>query len=315
MDSINLKTSSLDRCDHTDSWRDVVSTMIHNVEVAKVNTQGFAAGIAARRHNDISCGYFWSKPHELRGGREHLSNSGSGGYLVSWQIEGMACVEQDGQQLTQAPGMVAIVDGRRPMHVQFPNDVRRIVAKFPARILEQRLPGLMARHSMLFEPTGPFASMLLAYLTELSRENSPLSDADLEPVVENIANLLQIVVSPNGLGSCDSRELRRQALLRLIKQHACDSELNLAFVANKLHVSRRLAQQMLKEDNTTFTDFVTQERLQLAAGKLMAKSDLPVSQVAYSSGFSDVSHFNHLFKQRYGMSPSEYRRSLMNRSS
>lgn len=311
MDSINLKTSSLDRCDRAESWRDVVSTMIHNVEVGHVISQGFAAGISARRHDDISCGSFWSKPHELRGGREHMSESGSGGYLVSWQIEGMACVEQDGQQLTQKPGMVTIVDGRRPMHVRFPNDVRRIVAKFPARILEQRFPSLISRHAVSFEPSGPFASMLLAYLTELSSDNSPLSDADMEPVVENIANLLNIVASTNGLASCDSKELRRQALLRLIRQHACDPELSLAFVADKLHVSRRLVQQMLKENNTSFTDFLTQERLQLAAGKLTPEFDFPVSQVAYVSGFSDISHFNHVFKRRYSMSPSDYRRSLM----
>ncbi len=310
MDSINLKTSSLDRCDRADSWRDVVSTMIHNVEVGKMASQSFAAGISARRHDDISCGSFWSKPHELRGSREQMSDSGSGGYLVSWQIEGMACVEQDGQQLTQMPGMVAIVDGRRPMHVRFPNDVRRIVAKFPARILERRLPGLMGRHAVSFEPSGPLAPMLLAYLTELSSENSPLSDADMEPIVENIANLLNIVASANGLASCDSKELRRQGLLRLIRQHACDPELSLTFVADKFHVSRRLVQQILKENNTSFTDFLTEERLLLAAGKLTPESDLPVSQVAYGSGFSDVSHFNHVFKRRYGMSPSEYRRLL-----
>lgn len=311
MNSINLRTSSLDRCDRTDSWRSVVSTMIHSVEVGKLVPREFSAGISARRHDDISCGSFWSKPHELRGGRETVSESGSSGYLVSWQLEGNACVEQDGQQFVQKPGMVTIMDGRRPMLVSFPNDVRRIVAKFPARILEPRFPSLPSRHIVSFQPSGPFASMLLAYLTELSNENSPLSDADMAPVVENIANLLNIVATHNGVADCNSKELRRQALLRLIRRHACDPELSLEFVADKLHVSRRLVQQMLKDNATSFTDFLTQERLQLAADKLAPGSDLLVSQVAYASGFSDVSHFNHVFKRRYGMSPTEYRRSLM----
>jgi AraC family transcriptional activator of tynA and feaB len=309
MEVISMSTDKIPNADRGDSWRETVSSMIHNVEVTNASSRNFSAGISARRHNGIACGSFWSKPHELRSGRERFSDAGVAGYLVSWQIEGDAYIGQGNDQLRQRPGSVAIIDGRRPMHVAFPNDVRRIIAKLPARLIEDRLPYLMASHTLVFDPQGPFASMLFSYLMELSKEDSPLIGSDVELLVENISNLLRVTSNREGFAACGSKELRRQALLRYIKQEACDPNLSLERVAGHLSMSRRLVQQILQEMESSFTGVVTEERLLSAAKKLFQASDLPIAHVAYSSGFNDVSHFNHLFKQRFGMPPTDYRRS------
>ena len=44
-----------------------------------------------------------------------------------------------------------------------------------------------------------------------------------------------------------------------------------------------------------------------AAGELLARSDLPLSQVALQAGFSDQSHLAHQFRRRVGVSPGRYR--------
>jgi AraC-like DNA-binding protein len=309
MEVITMNTDAVPNGDRGDSWRDLVSSMIHNVEVANASSRNFAARISVRRHNGVACASFWSKPHELRSGREQLSNAGRAGYLVSWQIEGDALIEQGVTSMRQKPGSVAIVDGRRPMHISFPSDVRRIVAKLPARVVEDRLPQLLISHLLAFHPQGPFSPMLFSYLTELSRESSFLLPSDMDLLVENVSNLLKITSSQEGLGSLDSKELRRQALVRYIQQEACDPELSLERVAGHLNMSRRLVQQILQEMDTSFTSFITEERLQSAARKIAQTPGLPVSRAAFGSGFNDVSHFNHLFKRRFGMSPSDYRRT------
>jgi AraC family transcriptional activator of tynA and feaB len=309
MEVVTMTTDAVPIVDRGDSWRDVVCSMIHNVEVTKTSSADFAAAISVRRHNGISCASFWSKPHELRCGREQLAHSGSAGYLLSWQIEGEALIEQGNTSLRQKPGSVTVLDGRRPMHISFPCDVRRIVAKMPARAIEERLPHLLASHLFAFEPQGPFASMLFTYLTELSRESSSLLPSDMELLVENVTNLLMITSSQEDLGSCDSKELRRQALVRYLQQEACDPDISLESVACHLNMSRRLVQQILQEMDTNFTSFITEERLQSTAKKLARAPELSISHVAYGSGFNDVSHFNHLFKRRFGMPPSNYRKS------
>ncbi len=44
---------------------------------------------------------------------------------------------------------------------------------------------------------------------------------------------------------------------------------------------------------------------------LMKNSMLTLSQIAIESGFSDISFFSRLFKQKYGVSPKEYRKNIL----
>lgn len=45
------------------------------------------------------------------------------------------------------------------------------------------------------------------------------------------------------------------------------------------------------------------------ACKLLINSDFSIIQVAYESGFRNISHFNHKFKEMSGLSPLEYRKT------
>ncbi|WP_245585041.1 helix-turn-helix domain-containing protein [Psychroserpens burtonensis] len=44
----------------------------------------------------------------------------------------------------------------------------------------------------------------------------------------------------------------------------------------------------------------------------MRSADLNVSQVVYSIGFTSRSYFSKIFKEKYGITPNEYRKSALN---
>ena len=55
-----------------------------------------------------------------------------------------------------------------------------------------------------------------------------------------------------------------------------------------------------------------QQRLRVAhASKLLIDNKRELAEIAYDSGFSDQSHFNRLFKRHTGMTPAEFRRSIV----
>ena len=69
-------------------------------------------------------------------------------------------------------------------------------------------------------------------------------------------------------------------------------------------------QRVFEEAGVTFTQFLTEQRL-LAAHKALrssASAPAPISMIAYESGFSDVSHFNRLFRRRFGCAPNDVRK-------
>lgn len=58
----------------------------------------------------------------------------------------------------------------------------------------------------------------------------------------------------------------------------------------------------------TPTDFINRLRLRKAA-RLLSEPDAKVIAVATELGFESVSHFHHLFKHHFGLTPAEYRRT------
>jgi len=56
--------------------------------------------------------------------------------------------------------------------------------------------------------------------------------------------------------------------------------------------------------------WLSQRRVHYAAN-LVVNSNLSVSQVAFESGFEDLSHFSRVFKEIMGSNPSEYKKSMV----
>ena len=58
--------------------------------------------------------------------------------------------------------------------------------------------------------------------------------------------------------------------------------------------------------NRTFSDFLNEVRIGFAC-KLLHQSDLPVTQIALESGYTNISYFNRCFKKINNLSPKNYR--------
>jgi len=58
----------------------------------------------------------------------------------------------------------------------------------------------------------------------------------------------------------------------------------------------------------TFTEYLNSYRLS-AACTLLSTTDKTVLEISYETGFSNLSYFNRLFKKKYGISPTIYRKT------
>jgi AraC family cel operon transcriptional repressor len=88
-------------------------------------------------------------------------------------------------------------------------------------------------------------------------------------------------------------------------QHFIEGTAEMERLAHKsaAHLSRMFKKYL----NKTPTQFINEQRLNYAAN-LLIRSDQKIIAIAYDSGFSNLSHFNHLFKRHYGSSPKIFRR-------
>jgi AraC-like DNA-binding protein len=107
---------------------------------------------------------------------------------------------------------------------------------------------------------------------------------------------------------------RLVAAFDYIASHFSDPELSVAKVAQGLSISPRYLQRLLESSGTSFTAHLTELRLKHAFMLLTAQdlSDVCICNIALRAGFSDISHFNRLFRSRFGGTPSDVRHQLLN---
>jgi AraC-like DNA-binding protein len=83
--------------------------------------------------------------------------------------------------------------------------------------------------------------------------------------------------------------------------------LSLTEFAKIAHRSIATFKREFKENyHTTPGKWLTQKRLQHAQ-LLLNTSKKNVNEIAYDSGFENVTHFSRIFKEKFGFSPLQYR--------
>lgn len=86
--------------------------------------------------------------------------------------------------------------------------------------------------------------------------------------------------------------------------------ITLTDLAHKMYTSSSsLSRFFKKQTGIYFSDYLNQLRLRYAAQGLLYTED-NVTKIAVDSGFSNLSVFNRLFRKKYGMSPTEYRKQV-----
>jgi len=112
-----------------------------------------------------------------------------------------------------------------------------------------------------------------------------------------------------------AQELERHILSVMEEEQPyLDESLTLSDLASKIDLTdKRLSELLNKHLDTNFYDFVNGYRVEAFKQMVVDGSyaHLTLLALAYESGFKSKTSFNRVFKQRTGMSPSEYKKAQM----
>ena len=99
-----------------------------------------------------------------------------------------------------------------------------------------------------------------------------------------------------------------QKILSLVDANIDDDRFGIAEVCDELGISRAQIYRKFKSfTDRTPHDYLRTYRLQRAK-ELLVSTKLKVFEVAYRTGFKNVSHFCRIFTEEFGNSPGEFRR-------
>ncbi len=155
--------------------------------------------------------------------------------------------------------------------------------------------------------TGADAYLVKPFSTELLRStianliaNRRLLRNKFSGAQQQEERMEKIVMESN-----DEKLMNR--IMKVVNEHLSDPELSVEMLASEVGLSRVHVHRKLKElTNLSARDFIKNIRMQQAAALLSGDKKLTISEVAYATGYTNLSHFSSVFRERYGMSPKEY---------
>jgi AraC-like DNA-binding protein len=235
-------------------------------------------------------------------------------FQVDIMSSGEKTSTQRGRSIAVSAGEALVFHNRRSSVTVSPSSTEVHTIKVPDAAVRGRL-GETARYAGIkLEGHVPELRILTSYLKSLDFAGD-LSDFSVREmvgghIVDLVVSALVRVDGKANAGEIHSRKAARLAATkRLVENGFREPTFDTKHAAQKLGICERYIQKLFEETGVTFSDFVIERRLRDAREKLLDRQfdGMKIQDVAWSAGFSDISHFNRLFRRRFGERPSALR--------
>ena len=155
--------------------------------------------------------------------------------------------------------------------------------------------------------TKPFSmDYLKSRVANIISQRRRLQQSWLDKLKEGTDGNLVVTADAPSMTAADKQFA--DALLAFIDEHISDQDLKIDDLAKAMAVSRTVLYGKVKTlSGMSPVDFVRHVRM-VKAEKMVADTGMTLSEIAYAVGFTDPKYFSRTFKQKTGVTPSEYRR-------
>jgi AraC-like DNA-binding protein len=295
-------------------WREEFRARVSRVEIEARDVEHFraelrvqtAAGISLSENLIAGASSFMRTSDTLRNDPDIPI------FLVCYQGRIDTRYGDDGTPL--AHGQAAFVPHHRPGGVivdRWAKTFRIGIAHELVRRYVPSLESVMLRPARADEPAmmilRAYCKQLASLPAEMSANFANVASGQLAELVGNVFDPTADAVRAAEFGGV--RAARLQAIKQSVAQRLGDFDLSVGQIAARLRVSPRYVQMLFESEGTTFSQYVLAERLARAHRMLQDPRFIArnISEIAYQAGFGDLSNFNHAFRRRYGVTPSDVR--------
>lgn len=237
------------------------------------------------------------------------------GFWISLICEGRGHITSEGVDTDVGPEMLMCGLAGRPSTLRLESDHRQLFVRIPARAIASRLIAAPRQPLLVIDcSTGAnavLASMLIALAAQVgdtsSDEFGAIEVAIVEFLVQAIARAGNRAMRG---GSTGLRAGLFDRVLQSLEAELEDPELSLSTLANITGLTNRTLSRLFQENGSSFGTYIKERRLHRCAQDLASPlySQLSISEIGFRWGFNSSAHFSRSFRDRFGVSPREYRR-------
>jgi len=233
-------------------------------------------------------------------------------YLEAYLLEAGQRDHWSGGRIHRISAPEAITFPARDEHFSFSPPglpFRRVVVYArPEAVLYDAVREKVDAGVQVFRPGATDAAAIRVMVGRMLHVQTALGERSQDELRLLLTELLLVLQRQEAVDALTAQqETRAAAVIRHLHEHYTE-HIELADLAELFFVSRHhLAREFRRHVGTSIITYVTALRVDQAR-RLLQETELPVAEIATRVGFSNVTHFNRVFRERTGATPTTVRR-------
>jgi len=301
-----FSTAEVDAEDRVDLWEDHNARALLGLTCRTLDDRPLDAWELNARTGALDFARVRASSHVVERTGRHISEGGRDEVVLYFLLAGESFFYHRDGVLLVRPGELLVCDVSQPFSRGFARGLEELVLKVPRPVFEG-----LADHPAPLQPTtlrfhGAGADPHAASLARLVGATVRGDAGSAERAEDEAIQLLGAAFSREGR---ESAAAYRRAALRFIEQHLGDPRLSVPRVAAAVGLSERQLSRVFREQETTVAREILERRLARACALLRGPGTPAIGSVARQCGFTSHAHFTRAFGARFGVAPSELRRS------
>jgi AraC family transcriptional regulator, positive regulator of tynA and feaB len=235
-------------------------------------------------------------------------------FFLCAQLSGTSIMSQDGRDDAMGPGDFMLMDAQRTSTNFFPGPYGLLIIKIPHRGMKARLASSSQLTACTISGATGIGALTSEFIRMIPERLGDLTPTARSQVGEQVLDLLALALATErGEDRPALSSARAIALLRLrtaVERHLSDPGLDPATAAAAAGISVRYANALLAEEGLSIQRLIVHRRLERCRLALSdaKQSHRTIGDIAFSWGFSDLSHFTRRFKSVFACTPGDYRK-------
>lgn len=292
-----------------DAWSEKLSENFLPWTLSETPRAPFSARIKSVASEDFTLIHCSCDENRGYRGRREIAASSQALFGVLCVLEGREVLRIGDQQVVLQAGNFLIWDSLDTMEYALAGGpMEKATIMVPQDKLLEAVPNLRALVGKRMGERIGIESIFADHLRSLTRSMDYLDTSQLAAVSGSTIDLLARTTHARLIGETDPKLLLLARVQRIIIDNLRDPELSPAKVARISNISLRYLHAVFEQSGTTVGRWIKDQRLKQCRRELMVPSEMrrSLTEIAMIWGFRDLSHFSHSFREKYGLSPSQF---------
>jgi AraC family transcriptional regulator, positive regulator of tynA and feaB len=227
-------------------------------------------------------------------------------------LEGCGHYQSEAGKFTQTRGDVVLLSSDEACEVVSPERTRIVRWSLPRSVLAPMLPNPKIGTTLLSGSAG-LNRVLCRHARDIAHEVDAIPIEAQRGLLTHLCGLVGLALETRSQDSAqprlNQRTQVRQRVLIYIDAHLLDPNLTARRAAEDLGISPRWLHSVLEDASLCFSDLVARKRVQQSL-KPLEDADphaMTIAEIAFQSGFDDLSTFYRRFRRYMHMTPGEWR--------